>query len=209
VKAKKRGRLSPAERRERILRAALQAFARGGYGGVSMNEIASAAGVTKPVLYDHFPSKVKIYVTVLESIRNELLAQGAAIARRPSGPEQRFRAGVEAFLRYVQQRPEAARVLLQEPQSDLAAAKLWRRVQEGASLGIATLLATVWQASEERTQLAAAEFVKSGLHALAEWWVKHPDLELPLLTDLVVQLVWNGLREPRPVRTDLGDFRTS
>src|SRR6185437_2898799 len=73
VKAKKRGRLSPAERRERILRAALQAFARGGYGGVSMNEIASAAGVTKPVLYDHFPSKVKIYVTVLESIRNELL----------------------------------------------------------------------------------------------------------------------------------------
>jgi AcrR family transcriptional regulator len=195
VKAKKRVRLSAAERRGWILHAALRAFARGGYGGASMNEIAGAAGVTKPVLYDHFPSKLKLYVAVLESIRNELLAQGAAIARTPQGPEQRFRASVEAFFRYVQQQPEAARVLLQEPQSDAVAAKLWRRVQDGASLGIATLLSTVWHASEDRTQLAAAEFVKSGLHALAQWWAAHPDLELALLVDLVSQLVWTGLRD--------------
>lgn len=160
-----------------------------------MNEIASAAGVTKPVLYDHFPSKLEIYVAVLESVRNELLAQGAAIAEQPTAPEQRFRAAVEAFFRYVQQQPEAARVLLKEPQSDPAAAKLWRKVQEGASRGIAALLATVWQTREPHMQLAAAEFVKSGLHALAEWWVAHPDLELTSLVDVVVGLVGATLRE--------------
>ena len=154
-----------------------------------MNEVASAAGVTKPVLYDHFPSKLKIYVAVLESVRNELLAQGAVIAQQPTSPRQRFRGAVEAFFRYVQQHPEAARVLLKEPQSDASAAKLWRKVQEGASLGIATLLATVWQTREPGMQLAAAEFVKSGLHALAEWWAEHPDLELASLVDVVVDVI--------------------
>jgi Bacterial regulatory proteins, tetR family len=57
----KRGRLSAAARRGLILRAALQTFAQAGFGGASVGAIARKAGMTKPVLYDHFASKLVLY----------------------------------------------------------------------------------------------------------------------------------------------------
>lgn len=158
-----------------------------------MNGIAAAAGVTKPVLYDHFPSKLRMYGALLEGIRDELLSQGAVIAQRAMSREQLFRAAVEAFFRYAQQQPDAVRVLLQVPQTDMAATRLWHRVQRGATVGIAALLGTVWRADESPEQFAAAEFLKSGLHALAQWRLTHPELEPSALVRVVMQVAWTGL----------------
>ncbi|MGH8139754.1 MAG: TetR/AcrR family transcriptional regulator [Steroidobacteraceae bacterium] len=197
MKSKKSRRLSSAERRARILEGAVQAFARAGYAGTSMNRIAAAAGVTKPVLYDHYASKQELYVAVLEGVRDDLLARGKIISERRSGPEGRFQAAVGEFFRAVADRPEAIRVLLHAPQADAAAASLWRRVQEGATTGIAALLSTVWRPGEDWECAAAAEFIKAGLHALAEWSTRHPGCDHNELVSVVMQIVWRGVGHPR------------
>src|SRR3954447_8591280 len=72
-----RERLSGPQRRERILDAAAEAFAAHGYRAASVQDIARAAGVTKPVLYDHFTSKRALFTSLMESARDELAARGA------------------------------------------------------------------------------------------------------------------------------------
>ena len=101
-----------------------------------MDAIASRAQVTKPVLYDYFSSKQTLFLTVLESIRDGLIAKGGSIVEAGGDPEQRFHLSVDAFLEFVEREPEAARVLLTVPSGDAAAAKLSRKVQTGASAGL-------------------------------------------------------------------------
>jgi AcrR family transcriptional regulator len=191
---KSRVRLTAGERRAKILSAAVRAFAVDGYDSGSMDRIAALAGVTKPVVYDHFASKQALFVAVLQSIRDTLLAKGRSIAATGEDPERKFRRSIDAFLQFVEQEPEAARVLLIVPSGDPVAAKLSRKVQDGASAGIAKLLATSMQESPSWQLRAAAEFLKEGLHAVAEWWLEHPGPSREDLVEVVMGLVWRGLR---------------
>jgi len=187
-------RLPAAERRARILRAAEQQFAARGYHATSMDDIAAAAGVTKPVVYDHFGSKLDLYVRLTEGIRDELTSLGAAAMAADAAPEQRIRNGVEAFFAFVEQRPEAARVLLFIPQGEPELVDAARVVQAGATSAIAAMLAgdPALRAGERRLELYA-EFMKQGIHALAEWWSQHPETPRAELVDAVMELIWSGL----------------
>jgi AcrR family transcriptional regulator len=187
-----RRRLTAEERRAKILSAAVQAFATDGYDRTSMDRIAALSTVTKPVLYDHFPSKQALFLTVLESIRDGLIAKGKAIAEAGDGPEQKFRRAVDAFLQFVEGQPDAARVLLMVPRDDMAAAKISREVQAGAAAGIAALLAAVIPESPSWRRQAAAEFLKEGLHAVAEWWLENPGPSREEIVEVMAGLVWSG-----------------
>jgi AcrR family transcriptional regulator len=155
-----------------------------------MDRIAELSKVTKPVLYDHFPSKQALFLTVLESIRDGLIADGKAIAEADDGPEQKFRRAVDAFFQFVEAQPKAARVLLMVPRGDAAAANISREVQAGAAAGIAALLAAVMPGSPSWRRQAAAEFLKEGLHAIAEWWLEHPGPSRDEIVEIVIGLVW-------------------
>ena len=89
-----------ASRRERILAAAIHAFARGGFQGASTREIADAAGVTDPLLFYHFGSKADLYLAAvrdqLEKLREGLDAALAGAAE----PRDRLQIFVEVYLRY-------------------------------------------------------------------------------------------------------------
>jgi AcrR family transcriptional regulator len=187
-----RKRLTGEERRAKILSAAVLAFASDGYERTSMDHIAALSKVTKPVLYDHFPSKQALFLTVLESIRDGLIADGKAIAEAGGGPEQKFRLAVDAFFQFVEAQPEAARVLLMVPRGDTAAANISRQVQAGAAAGIAALLTAVMSGSPSWRRQAAAAFLKEGLHAVAEWWLEHRGPSREEIVDVVIGLVWNG-----------------
>lgn len=189
-----RKRLSAEGRRARIIEAAISAFAREGYDATKMDAIAAGAGVTKPVLYDHFPSKQALFLAVLQSIRNGLLARGQAIAQEDADPEQRFRRSVDAFLAFVEQAPDAARVLLTVPASDPVAAKVSREIQAGASTGIAALLAAFMPGRAPWHLQASAAFLKEGLHAIAVWWLDHPGPSRAEIVEIVLDTAWRGLR---------------
>jgi AcrR family transcriptional regulator len=187
-----RRRLTGEERRAKILSAAMRAFAADGYDRTSMDRIAALSKVTKPVLYDHFPSKQALFLTVLESIRDGLIANGKAIAEAGDDPEQKFRRAVDVFFQFVEGQPDAARVLLTVPRGDAAAAKISRQVQAGAAAGIAAMLAAVMPGSPAWRRQAAAAFLKEGLHAIAEWWLEHPGPSREEVVEVVIGLVWTG-----------------
>jgi len=185
--------MSGPERRGQVLAASLRKFAEVGYDAASMNAIAAAAGITKPVLYDYFPSKQDLFAAVLEGIRDDLLARGVAISARHASREQRFRFAIEAFFRFADEHPEAMRVLLLIPQTSATAAMLSKKVQAGATAGIASFLHMLCRPMESGKLDAAAEFLKAGLHALAEWRIDGRPTTREEIVELVMQVVWQGL----------------
>jgi AcrR family transcriptional regulator len=94
-------RLSAPARREQLLAVALEVFARHGFHGASMNEIAEGAGVTKPVLYQHFASKRELYLALLREVGDRILAEVEAATRTADGPHAKVKAGFDAYFRWV------------------------------------------------------------------------------------------------------------
>ena len=192
-------RLKAPQRRARILEAAEHAFAARGYHSTSMDDIAAAAGISKPVLYDHFSSKLDLYTRLTESIRDELTARGAAAMAADAPPNQRIRTGVEAFFAFVEERPSAARVLLFTPVGEPELVDAAREVQAGATAALTALLVAERDlfadvADRDRRLELITEFMKQGLHGLAEWWSQHPGTPREELVEVVTALLWHGLR---------------
>jgi AcrR family transcriptional regulator len=197
MKSRPRKRLTLDQRRIRILAAATRIFARKGYDGASMSEIATAAGITKPVLYDHFSSKDALFDTLLRSIRDDLLAKGNAIGKSAVSEEVRFRTAVDAFFAFVEDQPDAAMILLIVPQGNPVTLKLSRAVQQGATAAISMLLKSYLPAGGTWQYEAAGEFLKEGLHALAQWWLDNPGPSRDEIVDLVMRACWTGFRKAK------------
>jgi AcrR family transcriptional regulator len=94
-------RLPAAERREQLLSVALSVFSEKGFHGASMNDVAEAAGVTKPVLYQHFESKRELYMALIDESGERLLALIVAAAIDAPSPHDQVSRGVQAYFRWV------------------------------------------------------------------------------------------------------------
>jgi AcrR family transcriptional regulator len=203
----RRRRLTAEQRRARILEAASSLFAEEGFGAASVERIARAAGVSAPVVYDHFPSKQELFVAVMESARDELTARGAQVMSADAPAEARIRGGIDAFFAYVEEQPAAARVLLVTHRGTPELQRAARRVQAEARVRLAALLAgepdlLPGAADRDRRLELFTEFLMQGMHGLAEWWAEHADVPRKVLVDSVMDVAWVGLRgnftpEPR------------
>jgi len=162
-----------------------------------MSGIATAAGITKPVLYDHFASKDTLFETLLRSIRDGLLAKGATIGQSSADGGVKFRSAVDTFFAFVEAEPEAAKILLIVPQGNPVTVKLSRDVQLGATAAISQLLKSYLPTGKGWQEEAAGEFLKEGLHALAKWWLSHPGPSRADIVDIVVKTCWTGLQRAK------------
>ena len=100
--------MPPQERREQLLDAALSVIVRDGYEGVSIEAIARTAGVTRPVIYDHFPNLGRLLQALIEREERYALEQLAAVVPDSPGdgaPPELFATGVRRFLDAVASRP--------------------------------------------------------------------------------------------------------
>jgi AcrR family transcriptional regulator len=112
-------RMAPEKRREQLIDAALRVIADHGYEGVSIEAIARVAGVTRPVIYDHFPNLGRLLQALIEREEAYALAQLAEVvpAAPPDGsPPELFAAGVRRFLDAVASRPDTWRIILLPPE---------------------------------------------------------------------------------------------
>jgi AcrR family transcriptional regulator len=189
-----RERLSGGERRRRILAAAAEVFAAAGYRAASMEDVARAAGVTKPVVYDHFGSKRELFVEVMERARDELTGLGARAMSADAPARERVRAAIEAFFAYVEANPAPARVLLFAARGEPELSEAFGAVQEEATARLAALLSAEPELAPAANLPLVTEFLKSGLHGLAEWWIEHPATPRDVLVDAVMDAAWAGLR---------------
>lgn len=99
-------RLSAQARREQILDVAIDVFAPAGYHGASMNDIAEAAGVTKPVLYQHFDSKQDLYLALLAEVGGRMLGAITAAQSDATNGRELTEYGFRAYFRWVANRPD-------------------------------------------------------------------------------------------------------
>ncbi|MBJ7328412.1 MAG: TetR/AcrR family transcriptional regulator [Solirubrobacteraceae bacterium] len=113
-----RRRLTASARRALIEQAARDAFAESGYQAVSMGEIATAAGVTRSVLYDYAPSKRALFEQLLRDEHADLTARLAASILVAEPPYERLARALDDFVAYVDEHPIAGRVLADEPFGD-------------------------------------------------------------------------------------------
>jgi AcrR family transcriptional regulator len=104
-------RLPADQRRRQLLDIACGVFAQYGFHASAMDDIAAAAGVTKPVLYQHFASKRALFVDVLRDVGGRLLAELATATEAATSGRERVEAGFRAYFRFVTQDEAAFRVL--------------------------------------------------------------------------------------------------
>lgn len=102
-----RQRMPAAARRNQLLEVALERFAAGGYRQTSMEEIADTAGVTKPVLYQHFQSKEQLFRELLDSVGRDLIEEVTSHAAAEENPYHRVLAGFRAYFGFVRKRTSA------------------------------------------------------------------------------------------------------
>ncbi|HEX5308890.1 MAG TPA: TetR/AcrR family transcriptional regulator [Solirubrobacteraceae bacterium] len=173
-----RRRLSAPERRARIEDAATTLIGQRGYSGASMDAIAFAAGITAPVLYEHFSSKPALYEAVLRCHFANLRAiWSTRIVDRLS--ESSVTDSLDAWFSYVEENPDAARLLFREPAVAEASA-IHRAVSEESR----TLVLRVLTATVDGKRLAPTPedlemrwvVLRGVLQGLALWWVDHPQV---------------------------------
>ena len=161
------GRLARAERERLMLRAAGEAFAAHGFHGASMDEIARAAGITKPMLYRYFGSKEGLYAAYLQMTGGELVDKVRAPDSRGESAQVRLRAGLRAFLTYVKEHRAGWTVLHGEATAP-ADAQVAREVAELRGR-IVRMLTTLF--GDE----AFAHAFTGAAESLATWWVNQPN----------------------------------
>src|SRR5262245_51650671 len=133
-------RLSREARRETIERAALDLFADRGYHGASIEEIARRSGVTPPVVYDHFESKLDLHRRLLLRTPEELLGLWAEYLQADAPIERQVVASVEAWASYVEGHPYAARMYFVETTGIAEIQAVHEQVQAEARAGLALIL---------------------------------------------------------------------
>jgi AcrR family transcriptional regulator len=205
----KRARLTATERREVIELAATEVFAERGYQGASMDEIARRSGVTVPVIYDHFDSKLDLHRRLLERTRDELLAMWRAELSGDEPGEQRVPRALDAWARYVEEHPFAARMYFQDPTGDPEVRKVHKEVTGPARAALGAILGeepggTNIAGADELSLEMAAEVIRAGLTGLAIWWLDHPEVPRERIVETAINAVWLGFERVRRGETWTG-----
>lgn len=186
-------RLPASARREQILDVALEVFGTRGYHGASMNEIAEAAGVTKPVLYQHFDSKNELFAALIDDVGTRMRdAIAKATADAPDGKTQ-TRLGFRAYFRWVATDHAGFRLLYGGgARHDAEFTAQIRRITSDAASAIAPLIAI--EADHETRRLIAHSLVGLAEGASRRLIENGTDFDPDRVADTVSALAWAGLR---------------
>ena len=186
-------RLSAPERRKQLLAVAVDEFGVRGYHITTMNQLAVAAGITKPVLYQHFPSKRDLYLAVLGDVGERLRAAIADATGRASSPHEQVESGFSAYFGFFANEPAAFQVLFGDAaRTDDEFAAVSHQVETELADTIAELI-TIGTDADDRKLLAF------GIVGLAEgssryWVARGLDIDPARLATRMADLVWYGLR---------------
>jgi len=189
-------RLPAAERRQQLLDVALGVFAEKGFHGTSMNDVADAAGVTKPVLYQHFDSKDALFNELVDEVGSRLEDHIMKAVADADGPRQQVEEGFRAYFRWCTSEGAAFQVLFSDRnRADDALPNAVARVEAMVADRVAGLIDIEGLSDEERRVLAL------GIVGIAESTTRHW-LRLGLgggedadaFADRVARLAWAGLR---------------
>lgn len=186
-------RLPAARRRHQLLDVALDVFATRGFHVTSMDDVAEAAGVTKPVLYQHFRSKRALYLELLDEVGSQLRDAITKASVEASGPRQQVEAGCAAYFRFVADHRNAFRLLFGSgARRDEEFADAVRRVEEGIAETVATFIEA--DIDDEHRRMLGHAVVGMAEGTSRYWLVNGHDFDPDVLSRRIAELAWAGLR---------------
>ena len=187
-----RKRMGAEQRRALILEAAGRRFAEHGYDATRLDDVAAAAGVTKPILYRHFDGKTALYLALLERHRADLGSFAGAIPAQGT-LEQRLRAVLEVWFDYVETHAYAWKLLFRDSGGGPEIAAFRRDVQAEVRAVLAALIAAMAEQPIPEGELEPlGELMRTGMASLALWWIDDPAASREAIVDAMVR-VWTGL----------------
>ncbi len=169
--------MNPTERRELIVRAALRLFGRHGYAATRLDDVAAAAGVTKPMVYRHFESKKDLYVALLRRHEADLptfIERASGHIGPGSSPEVLIAASLDGWLDYVEENSDSWLVIFRDQTGDQEIEQARKRVNDSAVQVLAGFIATSAPRLAPDLVEPRAAFLSNGLAGLVLWWIDHP-----------------------------------
>jgi AcrR family transcriptional regulator len=198
----RRVRMTAQQRREQLLGVGRTVFAERGYEAASIEEIAERAGVSKPVVYQHFGGKEGLYAVVVD---REVQRLTSAIAGSFDAVHPRLVAehAAEAFLAYIEQHADGFRVLVRDAPVGSADGTLASVLADVASRTEKLLVDEFGERGFDReTAPMYARMLVGAVALVGEWWVEVRQPPREVVAAHLVNLLWNGLRQldpaPRP-----------
>lgn len=189
-----RTRLPRRERRALLLDAAMGAFSENGYHATAMDDIADRAGVSKPVLYQHFDSKLDLYLALAAQVRDGIVSTVEQALGSTGDNAARLRAAVMAFFTFVE-RPDSGYPLIMA--SDMGGEPAVAQILQEARVGCAQAVGRVLQ---EQTDLLWEDCVLLGMALVGQvqtaamhWIDAGSRLDRQHAADLLLTVIWRGL----------------
>jgi AcrR family transcriptional regulator len=196
-------RLTAEQRRQQLVAVALELFARRGYRATTMDDIAEAAGVTKPLVYQHFSSKRALYLELVNSIAQELLIAVRTGVMQAEGPRQQVELGFAAYFRLVISREAEFRLLYgRDHADDKELSRALRTVEDAIAEAIEPLIDAGLDDDHRRLLAYAVVGMAEGAsRRFMEQRSRHDGAvedEALRLAQRIANLAWAGLRSVHP-----------
>jgi AcrR family transcriptional regulator len=185
---------------EQTLLAAHALFAERGYAAVKMDEIAASVGVTKPLLYNYFGNKERLYITCMERAGDSLTATIAVAVGQTESPGDALGAGVRAFFSFLDNDRAAWAVLFDEtlPRGGEVAERVGDYRGVIVDLVSGSMLAQLPREKRDAARIeieALSTALLGAAEALARWWLRTEAISAEDAAELLISTVEPGLRE--------------
>jgi AcrR family transcriptional regulator len=184
---------------EQTLLAAHALFAERGYAAVKMDEIAASVGVTKPLLYNYFGNKERLYITCMERAGDSLTATVAEAVGQTASPGDALGAGVRSFFSFLDSDRAAWAVLFDEtlPRGGEVAERVADYRRTIVDLVSGSMLAQLPQDKRDAARVeveALSTALLGAAEALARWWLRTEEIGAGDAAELLISTIEPGLR---------------
>lgn len=192
-------RLSRSARRAQLLTAAQHVFVSQGYHSTAMDDIAVRAGVSKPVLYQHFPSKMELYLALLSESADEMVRLVRAALEATNDNRSRVENAVAAYFTFVADKGQAYRLIFESDlRGQLQVAEIVERATDACISAITETITTDTGVDVERARLLASGMVGLSQVSARYWIQQSPHVSQDEAVELLSGLMWRGIsRFPR------------
>jgi AcrR family transcriptional regulator len=191
-------RLPRSARRKQLLGAAQQVFVANGYHAAAMDDIAERAGVSKPVLYQHFPGKLELYLALLDQHADDLVARVRESLTETTDNKQRVEGCIQAYFDFVtDDNRESAGAFRLVFESDLrnepAVAERMERMVAELVEAVAEMIARDTSVSPDAARLLSVGMIGTA-EISARWWLQQgAGVPKDDAVRLMAGLLWRGI----------------
>ncbi|WP_010147939.1 TetR/AcrR family transcriptional regulator [Serinicoccus profundi] len=190
----RRVRLPRGERRAQLLGAALAAFAESGFHATAMDDIAVRAGVSKPVLYQHFDSKLDLYLAIAESVAEEVVQRIEGVLDSTESNHARISGCLSSFFEFVEQPSSGYPVLSRSDMaSDPAVATILERTRRACGESMGRVLAEETELSWDECVLLGTTMAGMAQAAAVSWYDRRGTMTRERVLELLSTIAWRGL----------------